>query len=306
MDGSIEFATRPVASRRIALPRRKQAEDEGGDMRSLAEQNVAELGGPASVLSRQKRDHVELDRLLNRLPELGAEAQGALLLQIYRLVFPHAFAEEAVLWPVIRRVLPDGHELTLQVELEHQEINELVTRLEGLDAASAERQQVLDRVVELLRADVRDEEDKLLPRLRAKLTPMQLLMLGIAWEVVRGVAPTRPHPIVARRPPGNVLSALPLSLLDRGRDRTDALLDRGAGAAGPALQMLSQALRRASHAVEKLPGMKRGEDPATRVGGSTRAGWGAAAILAIAAGSAAMLLARRQRRKGAARLVTRP
>ncbi len=78
-------------------------------MRSVAEQSVAELGGPASVLSCQKRDHVELDRLLNRLPELGPHAQGAILLQIYRLVFPHAFAEEAVLWPVMRRILPDGH-----------------------------------------------------------------------------------------------------------------------------------------------------------------------------------------------------
>ncbi len=264
-------------------------------MRSVAEQSVAELGGPASVLSRQKRDHVELDRLLNRLPELGPDAEGAVLLQIYRLVFPHAFAEEAVLWPVMRRILPDGHQLTLQVELEHQEINALVTRLESLHAGSLERQQVLDRVVALLRTDVRDEEDELLPRLQMRLTRKQLWLLGIAWEAVRRVAPTRPHPIVARRPPGNVLAALPLSILDRGRDRTDAFLQRGAGAAGPPLQALSSALRRASHAVEELPGMKRGEDPATRVGRSSRAGWGAAAILTIAVGSAAVVLARRRR-----------
>ncbi len=91
-------------------------------MKSLAEQTVAELGGHKSVLSRQKRDHVELDRLLHRLSEVTPPEQGPVLRSIYRLVFPHAFAEESVLWPVVRRVLPDGHDLTLQVELEHQEI----------------------------------------------------------------------------------------------------------------------------------------------------------------------------------------
>ncbi len=30
-------------------------------------------------------------------------------------------------------------------------------------------------------------------------------------------APTRPHPVVARRPPGKVVAALPLSVLDRTR-----------------------------------------------------------------------------------------
>ena len=235
-------------------------------MTSIARQNGAELGGRASVLSRQKRDHIKLDRLLNRLISAApGREQDRLLLKTYQLVFPHAFAEEAVLWPVMRRVLPDGHELTLRVEMEHQAINELVTRLETLDRASPERRQVLERTVALLRLDVRDEEDLLLPHLQANLTPGQLRRLGIAWEIVRRIAPTRAHPIVARRPPGNVLSALPLSLLDRCRDAVDVVrLSVGGRAAAP-LRALSSTLARASGAVERLPGMRRGEDPATRI-----------------------------------------
>ena len=67
------------------------------------------MGGPKRVLSRQKRDHVELGRLLDQLAATSPDKAGPLLIRTYRLVFPHAFAEEAVLWPVIRRVLPDGH-----------------------------------------------------------------------------------------------------------------------------------------------------------------------------------------------------
>ncbi len=264
-------------------------------MKSVAEQSVAELGGRVSVLSRQKRDHIELDHLLHRLGESRAGEEGAILLKIYRLVFPHAYAEETVLWPVIRRVLPDGHELTLRVELEHQEINELATSLESLEPGSDERRQVLARLVELLREDVRDEEDKLLPRLQMNVTSAQLRRLGLAWETVRRIAPTRPHAIVSRRPPGNVLAALPLAILDRSRDGVDALLYRGSGAATSPLNALSSALTRASHAVERLPGMKRGEDPATRVSRKRRIGWGSAALVTIVSASAVIALTRRRR-----------
>jgi hypothetical protein len=264
-------------------------------MRSISGQSLAEMGGQSSVLARQKRDHIELDALLQRLDEVPADRQGMVLLDIYRLVFPHAFAEESVLWPVMRRVLPDGEALTLQVELEHQRINELVTTLEALEPGSPSHQQVLAQVVQLLREDVRDEEDELLPRLQAKLNASQLRVLGIVWETVRTIAPTRAHPIVSRRPPGNVLSALPLALLDRCRDIADARLHRGAGAAAPVLESLSSALARASHAVERLPGMRRGEDPATRIRRNGGAGWGAAALLAVGLGSVAMVLASRRR-----------
>ncbi len=266
-------------------------------MESISRQSLAEMGGSGSVLARQKRDHIQLDALLHRLGEVPPERRGAVLLDIYRLVFPHAFAEEAVLWPVMRRVLPDGHALTLQVELEHQRINELVTELESLEAGTPAHSEVLARVVALLREDVRDEEDALLPRLQAALTASQLRLLGIAWEAVRAIAPTRAHPIVSRRPPGNVLSALPLALLDRCRDLVDARRLKGEGAAAPALAGLSAALARASHAVERLPGMRRGEDEATRIG---RSRWGAASWVALGLGSAALIIAARRRRTAAA------
>jgi hypothetical protein len=262
-------------------------------MKSIAHQSVAELGGQWSVLTRQKNDHVKLDRLLNRLTVCVPQEQSSLLPQIYRLVFPHAFAEEAILWPVIRRVLVDGQELTLRVELEHQQINELVSRLETLPISSPSRQEMLAQMIHLLRTDVRDEEDELLARLQTKLTRGQLWLLGIAWEAVRLVAPTRAHPIVSRRPPGNVLSALPLAILDRCRDSTDSLVHRGAGGATRPLKAISSALGRGSRVVERVPGMRRGEDKATRVNGSGTSGWAVAAVFMVVAVSTLMVISRR-------------
>ncbi|WP_431331457.1 hemerythrin domain-containing protein [Streptomyces sp. IPPR8] len=81
---------------------------------------------------RQRRDHARLDTMMNRWLAGGpADELEALWRDIVQLVFSHAFAEETVLWPVLRRVAPDGEELTGRVEEEHQAINELVARLAG-------------------------------------------------------------------------------------------------------------------------------------------------------------------------------
>jgi hypothetical protein len=269
-------------------------------MKSLASQYSAELGGSVSVLCRQKRDHVRLDELLHRLQAASPLEQGRVLRKIYRLVFPHAFAEEALLWPVIRAVLPDGDALTLRVEQEHQEINELVTQLELLHPGSPEHEQVLADVVGLLRQDVRDEEDELLPRLQSRLSARQLRILGVAWEAVRWIAPTRAHPIVSRRPPGNVLSALPLAIVDRAHDLVDALQYHSPGAVAGPLRALSSGLTAASHGIERLPGLRRGEDPVTRRGGGFLKGWGAFALTAFVAIPAAVVIARRRRISAAA------
>jgi hypothetical protein len=146
---------------------------------------------------------------------------------------------------------------------------------------------MLDQIVELLRQDVRDEEDELLPRLQARLSTMQLRLLGIAWEAVRQLAPTRAHPVVARRPMGNILSALPLSLIDRSRDRAEALLHRGAGPARRPLRTLDTGLAKLARAVEYLPGMRSGEHPSTRFGKRPAWRWGPAILVALTAASAA-------------------
>ncbi|MGY2078804.1 hemerythrin domain-containing protein [Modestobacter sp. SYSU DS0657] len=231
--------------------------------RSIADQTVAELGGPTSVLVRQRKDHAELGRLLTELDGTTGREQEQVLRRIDRLVFSHAFAEETVLWPVIRRVLPDGDALTRQVEEEHQEVNELVTRLEALDHDDPRRAETLARLVEVLNEDVRDEEDVMFPRLQEALDAKALRRLGLQWEVARRVSPTRPHPTVSRRPPGNAVSGLPLSLLDRTRDLVDAGVQRAPERLAPAGETVSRGLAAAAGWVERVPLARRGDGSPT-------------------------------------------
>src|SRR4051794_4666978 len=231
--------------------------------RSIADQTVEELGGPTSVLVRQRNDHVELDRLLRELDGTTGTEQDGVLRRIDRLVFSHAFAEETVLWPVIRRVLPDGEALTLQVEEEHQEVNELVSELETIGHDDPRRAARLARLVQVLREDVRDEEDVLFPQLQEALDPAALRRLGLQWEVARRVSPTRAHPTVSRRPPGNALSGLPLSLLDRSRDAVDAGVQHAPEGLVPAGKAVSRGLAAVAGWVERVPLARLGDRPPT-------------------------------------------
>lgn len=237
-------------------------------MASIARQSVEQLGGAGSVLCRQRQDHIALNVLLEQLQRATDDEQDEVLSRVWRLVFRHAYAEETVLWPVIRHVLPDGDELTLQIEREHQEINELAAALDRGSSHGADGDALVSRLVDLLRQDVRDEEDVLLPRLQQALDGQRLRRLGLAWEIVRRTAPTRPHAVVSRRPPGNVVAALPLALIDHSRDRLDRAAHARNGPFRTAATALSRLLGSAAGAAERLAPMQQGENADTRPAGT--------------------------------------
>jgi hemerythrin superfamily protein len=234
--------------------------------RSIAEQTVEQLGGRASILARQRADHERLARLMERVRATeagGGREHAAALRALARLVFTHAFAEEAVLFPAARRALPEGDPLTLAIEEDHQEVDELVARLDRSSPADPGHAELLRRTLGVLDRDVRTEEDELLPRLQQTLTRRRLQVLGLQWELVRRVSPTRAHPVVSRRPPGQTLSALPLTVLDRARDNLQRLDELTGGRLTAAVSVLDRALSGASGAVERWPLLQRGERPET-------------------------------------------
>jgi hypothetical protein len=237
-----------------------------GGRRTIADQTVAQLGGRTSILARQRADHERLDRLMDRAratrDQEGTE-HAAVLRALTRLVFTHAFAEEAVLFPAARRVLPEGDPLTLHIESAHQQVDELVTRLDGSSARDPGHAELLERTFAVLDEDVRSEEDELLPRLQELLSPRELRVLGVQWELVRRISPTRAHPVVSRRPPGQTLSALPLTVLDRSRDNLQRLDEATSGRRGPVLAAADRGLATAAGAVEQFPVFRRGERPET-------------------------------------------
>lgn len=241
--------------------------------RSVRDQSVQELGGRASILFQQRADHIRLARLMNRAratERTGGPEHARTLRAIARLVFTHAFAEEAVLFPAARRVLPEGDPLTLEIETSHQEVDELTAALDAAADDDPGQGDLMRRTFAVLDHDVRTEEDALLPRLQQELSPWRLRALGVAWLVLRRTSPTRPHPTVSRRPPGQTLSALPLTVLDRARDRVQWLDELTRGRWTGVAAAVDRVLAGTSGRVEELPIVQRGERPETSTRGGAR------------------------------------
>lgn len=235
-------------------------------MRSIADQSVEQLGGQGSVLVRMRREHRAMDTLLERLAKTTGQEQDEVLTRLWRLVFTHAYAEETLLWPAIRKVADDGEEVTCHVEQGHQKLSELVAALEQTRPGDPRRGELLEEMAAELRLDAREEEDILLPRLQRGMSPRQLRRLGLAWTVVRRTAPTRPHVAISRQPPANVLAAVPLSLLDRSRDALDRSARREGSRAASLAAGASRGLARIAGAVERLRLVHLGEPSRTRPG----------------------------------------
>ena len=75
-------------------------------MGSLTEQAAEEMGGPLSVLTRQRRDHARLDRMPGQLPQVTGADEDELLNRICRLVFSHAFARSRSCGPRCGGICP--------------------------------------------------------------------------------------------------------------------------------------------------------------------------------------------------------
>lgn len=192
--------------------------------RSVAQQSEAERGGERSILSRQSADHRDLQDLM--LAHEGATdpaRRSALLAELADRALRHAFAEETVLFPAYRQYLPHTADVvTAHIEGEHQAVNDSLKRLQDIDPQDPAYSELVSSTFAVIRDDARNEEDVLLPQLQQVLTEDALRALGDAWEVARRTSPTRPHPKISRRPPGNLLAAPFLAVSDRVKDAVDS------------------------------------------------------------------------------------
>lgn len=130
----------------------------------------------------------------------------------------HSVAEEQYLYPTAREVLPDGDRIADHEIAEHTEVEQVMKAIEKADATGPEFDRLVRQLIDDVRHHLRDEEDDLLPRLRAACDPEELRALGRKFEQSKRLAPTRPHPSSPSTPPANKILGPGMGLIDRIRD----------------------------------------------------------------------------------------
>lgn len=166
-------------------------------------------------------DHDKLRKLFSDYDELGPRAHKSKQRTADRLVrelVAHAEIEEQVFYPRIREAVPDlAHDLNEDLE-EHHVAELLLAEIDGMDADHERFDAKLQVLKELVTHHLEEEEQDLLPRVRAAMSDEALDDLGSQLESIKDAVPTRPHPSSPDTPPGNVIAGIGAGLVDRARD----------------------------------------------------------------------------------------
>jgi hypothetical protein len=154
-------------------------------------------------------------------PPGGGDERQRAFVALRRLRAVHETAEEEIVHPAARRVLPDG---PVVVDARLQEENQAKKALAELEAIGVDSTDFLPRF-RALQADVlahaKAEERDEFERLAGELEPESLEHMRNAVKFAESVAPTRPHPGVESST-ANMLAGPFASMVDRVRDALGA------------------------------------------------------------------------------------
>jgi hemerythrin superfamily protein len=175
--------------------------------------------GNQDVVDILTTDHHEVLDLVGRIPAADPGERRDMADTVIAELMRHSVAEEMYVYPAMRDHLPEGAETVEHDIEEHQQLEELMKELEGVDADDPGFLEVLGRLVQVLRDHVSDEETEHFPELRAHLSADDLVEMGRKVEAAKKAAPTRPHPAAPHSELFHKLVGPGVGMVDRLRDK---------------------------------------------------------------------------------------
>jgi hemerythrin-like domain-containing protein len=137
----------------------------------------------ADVVDLIMQDHREVERLFDELKD-NPEKRVGLVPVLTTLLSAHSRAEESAVYPAAASEADEADDVAHSQE-EHVEADQLLLKLGQTDPTSAEFEKVLQNLVDAVTHHVEEEETKVLPGMRANLSPERLTQLGEAFAASR-------------------------------------------------------------------------------------------------------------------------
>jgi hemerythrin superfamily protein len=179
------------------------------------------INSDGDVISFLKGQHAQAKAMFDDvLAATGAEREKAFI-RLRRLLAVHETAEEEVVHPAARRVMPDGDAIVNKRIGEENKAKATLAQLEKLDLASAEFETRFRSFKDEVIAHAESEEREEFTMLAGHLDAKRLARMKKAAELAEAVAPTRPHPGVESAT-ANLFVGPFASMMDRARDALSA------------------------------------------------------------------------------------
>jgi hemerythrin-like domain-containing protein len=150
---------------------------------------------PDDLISVLRDDHREVLQLLTEVEFLsgGESLRRTLTDQVIVESVRHSVAEEAYLYPVSRRRLPDGDRLVAHAMADHRRIESTLVRLEEPTVSDEKFALLLSLLILDIREHVEFEEKRIFPLVAEQVSEEELVELGEKAAAAKADAPSRPE-----------------------------------------------------------------------------------------------------------------
>ncbi|SBT39750.1 hemerythrin domain-containing protein [Micromonospora auratinigra] len=149
-----------------------------------------------------KEDHKEMRRLFREFEKAQdgpAKRRQELLTEILAALTTHTYLENEVMYPEIRKLLPDLEDDILESHEEHHVADLLSAELAELDADDERLVAKTTVLIENVEHHVEEEEQEWFPKVREALGRNQLQEIGERMIAMRPQAPRSPKDPKARK-----------------------------------------------------------------------------------------------------------
>lgn len=120
--------------------------------------------------------------------------------ELVALESQHEVAEELVIWPAVREMLPDGPGMVAVASAQERQAKRALNELRHLGPGSQDFAECLHTLAGMARAHMSYEQNQVWPALAGCLSAEQAAAMLDRWQKQRSMAPVRPHPHVPMRP----------------------------------------------------------------------------------------------------------
>jgi hemerythrin superfamily protein len=142
-----------------------------------------------------KNDHKEVKKLFREFQKAGEDARaekGRLVTKIIELLTVHTYIENEVMYPEVRKLLPDLEADVLESYEEHHVADVLCLELFNMSPDAEHFVAKATVLIENVTHHIDEEEHDWFPKVREGLSRKDLQQLGAQMEALKKSAPTTP------------------------------------------------------------------------------------------------------------------
>ena len=141
-----------------------------------------------------KQDHARVKKLFQEFERAGSakEKKNRIVRTILEELTVHTYLENEVMYPEVRRLVPDLEADVLESYEEHHVADMLCVELSTMDADDERFDAKTTVLIESVTHHIGEEEQDWFPKVREALGRRQLQELGARMEALRPKAPRKP------------------------------------------------------------------------------------------------------------------